>query len=207
VAEQYEAHRQAAFCRETGCVHHVVEPLLDAHIAGVKDDDLARSPAELCACRGNINLNRRRQMRPVAHDLDAVERNSEVAGDASCEAIVDDDDAVRETATLMLKSLGFDVLAAASGKEAIRLFARHQSSLRGVLLDLSMPEMDGRDVFRALVREQPQVRVLLMSGFDRSEALRGFGSVRPQGFLQKPLHLEVLRAAIGKLLLELPARA
>jgi hypothetical protein len=46
-----------------------------------------------------------------------------------------------------------------------------------------------------------------MSGFDRREALRGFGHVRPQGFLQKPLHLEVLRAAIAKLLLELPAHA
>jgi CheY-like chemotaxis protein len=121
--------------------------------------------------------------------------------------LVDDDDAVRETATLMLKSLGFAVLAAASGEEALPLFAQHQSSIRGVLLDLSMPEMDGRDVFRALLCEQPAVRVLLMSGFERREALRGFGHARPQGFLQKPLHLEVLRAAIGKLLLELPARA
>jgi PAS domain S-box-containing protein len=120
--------------------------------------------------------------------------------------LVDDDDAVRETAALMLKSLGFDVLAAASGEEALALFALHQSSVRGVLMDLSMPEMDGRDLFRALCREQPGVRVLLMSGFERREALRGFGRARPQGFLQKPLHLEVLRAALGKLLLELPVR-
>jgi PAS domain S-box-containing protein len=121
--------------------------------------------------------------------------------------LVDDDDAVRNTAKLILESLGFEVLAAASGDEALARFAQHRSSICAVLLDLSMPGMDGRDVFRALRREQADVRVLLMSGFDRGEALRGFGRRRPQGFVQKPLHLEVLRAALGKLLLDRDARA
>jgi two-component system cell cycle sensor histidine kinase/response regulator CckA len=147
---------------------------------------------------------------PIAQErpAEATVRESyvNVRGDGTI-LLVDDDDAVRETARLMLKSIGYDVLAASSGAEALSLFAQHGSSVRGVLLDLSMPEMDGRDVFRALLRAQPELKVLLMSGFDRREALRGFGPVRPQGFLQKPLHLEVLRGALGKLLLGVPKRA
>jgi PAS domain S-box-containing protein len=121
--------------------------------------------------------------------------------------VVDDDTAVRKTAMLMLESLGFAVMGAASGEEALALFAQRQREVSAVLLDLSMPEMDGRDVFRGLLRSQPEVRVLLMSGFDRREALRGFGRVRPQGFLQKPIHVEALHAAIEKLLLGAPSRA
>jgi two-component system cell cycle sensor histidine kinase/response regulator CckA len=114
--------------------------------------------------------------------------------------LVDDDDAVRHAVKLMLECIGFTVLAAASGEQALALFAQHRRAVRGVLLDLSMPEMDGAEVFRALVREDPSVKVWLMSGFDRRAALRGFGRARPAGFVQKPIHLEVLRKAIEKLL-------
>jgi PAS domain S-box-containing protein len=121
--------------------------------------------------------------------------------------VVDDDDAVRTTAMLMLEGLGFAVLGAASGQEALALFAQHRHEVSAVLLDLSMPEMDGRDVFRGLLRSEPSLRVLMMSGFERREALRGFGRVRPQGFLQKPLRVEALHAALGKLLLGAAPRA
>jgi signal transduction histidine kinase/ActR/RegA family two-component response regulator len=139
---------------------------------------------------------------PVAHDKPAVsvrEASSSFKGGGTV-LLVDDDSSVRHAVKLMLERIGFEVLAAASGKQALALFAEHRSSVRSVLLDLSMPEMDGGEVFRALVREDPAVKVLLMSGFDRREALRGFGRVRPAAFVQKPIHMDVLRAAIERLL-------
>jgi signal transduction histidine kinase/CheY-like chemotaxis protein len=114
--------------------------------------------------------------------------------------LVDDDDAVRATSKLMLERIGFEVLAAASGRQALTLFAQHRDTIRAVVLDLSMPDMDGREVFRSLLSEEPSVRVLLMSGFDRRVALQGFGRTRPAGFTQKPLRVAALRRALEKLL-------
>jgi CheY-like chemotaxis protein len=136
------------------------------------------------------------QRAPVAAAAGDTSRTALGAGTI---LLVEDDDAVRETTAAMLKRLGFDVLSATSAKQALALFAQHGDRVRGVLSDLSMPEMDGRELLRALLRENPSVRVLLMSGFGRREALRGFGRTLPLGFVQKPLHLEALRTALEKL--------
>ncbi len=108
--------------------------------------------------------------------------------------IVDDEASVREVAREALVALGLDIVEAADGEEAVRVFRADPCRFRGVLLDLSMPRMDGTETFRALRAIDPAVRVVLMSGYG-AEAMESALSGAPRaGFLEKPFTLEALEA-------------
>lgn len=107
--------------------------------------------------------------------------------------VVDDEAAVRAIAKVLLEHLGFEVLTAADGLEGVEIFEREHSRIRFVLLDTTMPNMDGEATLPELKRIRPDVRVLLTSGYDEREALSRFGEIGLAGFLQKPFTLEQLR--------------
>jgi signal transduction histidine kinase/CheY-like chemotaxis protein len=100
--------------------------------------------------------------------------------------VVDDDKGVRGTLRVLLTSMGFEVLEAPDGREAIDVFAAHADAIAVVVLDLTMPKLGGREVFEELRRIRPGVRVVLSSGYDREETVRRFGAEGISGFLQKP---------------------
>lgn len=110
--------------------------------------------------------------------------------------VVDDDPLVCETASLMLRSLGFRVTGAADGDEALIRFRESPDSLRLVLLDLTMPKLDGEEVFRTIHALRPQLPVVLMSGFSEQEATARFAGAGLAGFLAKPFRLEELTSAV-----------
>src|SRR5690606_22180592 len=87
--------------------------------------------------------------------------------------LVDDDDTVRRVAERMLVRAGFEVMAAAGGMEALDLFANH-GPFDLVVLDLTMPGMNGVEVFHALRKADPHVRVILMSGYNEQDATNEF---------------------------------
>jgi CheY-like chemotaxis protein len=110
--------------------------------------------------------------------------------------VVDDDPRFLEAAVDMTRGLGYSVLTAQSGTEAVELFRGGSVGLDAVLLDVLMPDLDGWEVLRHLREVRPQVPVVLMSGFvpepehareDRAEA---------DGFLQKPFLMEDLRRVL-----------
>jgi len=114
--------------------------------------------------------------------------------------VVDDEETVREVGRRMLERMGFDVLTAANGREALEIFRARCSEIDCVLLDLTMPDMDGEEAFRDMRRLRPGVRVLLCSGYDAraaTERLSGKGLV---GFLQKPYDMLSLQAKITEIL-------
>ncbi len=110
--------------------------------------------------------------------------------------VIDDDDTVRAVTKLMLERSGFSVLAARDGAEGIALFAQHADAVRAVVLDMTMPRMDGEATFRALRAVEPEARVILSSGYAEHEATGAFATGALSGFIQKPYSAEELLATV-----------
>jgi CheY-like chemotaxis protein len=79
--------------------------------------------------------------------------------------VIDDDSAVRETIVQILECEGYRVLAAANGRAGLDLFRSEQPDL--VITDMIMPEQLGADTMSAIKREQPDAKIIAMSGSDR----------------------------------------
>jgi CheY-like chemotaxis protein len=110
--------------------------------------------------------------------------------------VVDDEAHIRGVATQVLEHTGFTVVTAADGQEAVAVFREHAKTIRAVLLDLTMPHMDGAATARELRQIRPDVRVVLSSGYTEEDATRRFSDRDLVGFLQKPYTLEDLVAAV-----------
>lgn len=107
--------------------------------------------------------------------------------------VADDDEAVRVVACGLLGSLGFDVLTAADGVEAVEVFRLNQERVAVVLLDVTMPRLDGIGALRELRRTRPEVRVVLCTGYSEVEARARLGDLASEELLEKPFNLDDLR--------------
>jgi PAS domain S-box-containing protein len=113
--------------------------------------------------------------------------------------LVDDEAIVRETGKAVLEHLGHSVDVAASGRQALDLLsAGRQFSL--VLLDLSMPGMDGKQTLHALRRTHPNLPVVICSGYADSDVRNRFEPGAVNGFLQKPFHFQSLSGKVAEVL-------
>ena len=111
--------------------------------------------------------------------------------------IVDDEEDVRVAARFMLEHLGFQVIEASDGRAGVALFREYHSELCCVLLDMTMPEMNGEEVFRAVRVIDGDVPVVLSSGYNEVEATRRFTGKGLAGFLQKPYTIQQLAKAMS----------
>lgn len=115
--------------------------------------------------------------------------------------VVDDEEMVRRTAKSALERYGYTVLLAEDGRRAVDVMASLSDQIGLVLLDLTMPEMNGEETFRTLRRLRADVEVILTSGYDEGQALRGFSAEEKPSFLQKPYTgdalAEKVRAVLG----------
>jgi CheY-like chemotaxis protein len=114
--------------------------------------------------------------------------------------VVDDDEGARELTITLLSRAGFDVLAAASGPEAIGLYRSRGHEIAAVLLDGTMPGMSGAHVFDTLRQLDPEARVLLVSGYARDQAADPLLQRGLSGFLHKPYDPDELLRAVRQLL-------
>jgi CheY-like chemotaxis protein len=114
--------------------------------------------------------------------------------------VVDDEESIRTMASRMLGAIGFEAVTASGGPEAIALLAGRRESVRAVLLDLTMPRMDGRETFLALRRLRADLPVILCSGYDVLESANRFSDLDVDGFLQKPFLVADLTKALRKAL-------
>ncbi|MFH0780807.1 MAG: response regulator [Pseudomonadota bacterium] len=121
-------------------------------------------------------------------------------GEGGTVLIVDDDPTVQEIAKAALISLGFTVLVAQDGSEAVEVFRQHQQAICCVLCDLVMPGMDGWETLSALRQLAPGIAVILSSGYDQDKVMVGDHSEWPQLFLGKPYDVSKLHAAIKQAL-------
>ena len=100
----------------------------------------------------------------------------------------------------MLEKIGFDVLTASDGREAMEVFSEHAEDIVCVLLDLTMPYLDGEEAFREMRKLRPNVRVILCSGYNEQDATQRFAGQGLAGFLQKPFNLTTLNQKITEIL-------
>jgi PAS domain S-box-containing protein len=100
--------------------------------------------------------------------------------------VVDDEEVVRQIAKNTLERYGYTVLTAANGQAAVDLYRPQPQAIDAVLLDLTMPVMNGEETLRQLQTIYPQVRVLLTSGYSEVEAVQRFAGKGLAGFIQKP---------------------
>jgi CheY-like chemotaxis protein len=110
--------------------------------------------------------------------------------------VVDDEETIREVASMMLEDMGFSVLTAEDGVDALVVYRQHQQEIVGVLMDMTMPKMDGKECFRELRRINADVKVILSSGYNEQDATSRFVGQGLAGFIQKPYSPEALMAIV-----------
>ena len=114
--------------------------------------------------------------------------------------VVDDEEAVRQAVTSILDSAGYLVLLASNGLEAMELFEEAAEHIDLVLLDMTMPVMDGEETLIALRAVDPDVKVLLTSGYMEGDAMGRFGDVGQVDFIQKPYQPATLMQKVAGVL-------
>ena len=114
--------------------------------------------------------------------------------------IVDDEETVRAVAKRTLESYGFQTVLADHGLDALEKFRSRPNEISCVLLDLTMPRMGGEETFRELRLMQPNVKVVLMSGYNEQEVSNQFAGKGLAGFIQKPFRATELLGIIRQTL-------
>jgi len=112
--------------------------------------------------------------------------------------VVDDEESIRSLARRMLEAMGFKVLTAADGREGVEVFRLHADKLRFVLLDMTMPKLDGEETFREMRRIRSDVKAILTSGYNEQTATSRFAGKGLAAFIQKPYGFADLREVIRK---------
>lgn len=100
--------------------------------------------------------------------------------------LADDEETIRSLARRILEKGGFAVLTAADGREAIEVFKQHLGEISLVILDMTMPHLDGEACFRELRRLDPGVKVIITSGYNEQDIIGRFIGKGLAGFVQKP---------------------
>ena len=142
---------------------------------------------------------------PAAEDGDApraTDAGNRLEGNSGLVLIVDDEEAVRSTARNTLQRRGYRTIEAKDGREAVELFRQFAPEIGLVLLDLTMPFMNGEEVLREIKKIVPAVQVVLSSGFNEVEAVRCFTGKGLAGFLQKPYTASALAETVNRLIVE-----
>ena len=114
--------------------------------------------------------------------------------------LVDDEKMVLEVGKAILQRLGHDVITVESGEEALEEFARQRDAIGCVVLDLTMPGMDGQATFKALRTQRPDLPIIVASGLAVDQVVNQFGDTPPTSVIQKPYQIADLSAHIQGIL-------
>jgi two-component system, cell cycle sensor histidine kinase and response regulator CckA len=114
--------------------------------------------------------------------------------------LVDDEEMIREVGSSMLERLGYHVLTAGSGGQAIQLMSEQKEQIVLVILDLIMPGMDGSQTYDRLKTIKPGLKVILSSGYARNGKAETVMQKGCDGFIQKPFDLASLSIKVRSIL-------
>jgi len=115
--------------------------------------------------------------------------------------LVDDDEILLGSTGALIEMMGFNLLTARDGVEAVEVFRQNRDQIRCVITDLTMPRMDGWETLAALRQLDPTLPVIMASGYDKGRVMSGQQVDRPHVFLEKPFGLQDLCDAIGQALM------
>ena len=121
--------------------------------------------------------------------------------------VVDDEEFVRRLTHQILESAGYEVLLASDGQDGVNKYAESAARIDAVVLDLTMPRMDGAQAFREIRKVRPDARVLVMSGFAEDQVTAHFSDHSPGWFIQKPFRADAFLQRISQVLAEDPRQA
>jgi len=110
--------------------------------------------------------------------------------------IIDDEEIMRTTSSDILLECGYEPISLETGRAALEYFKKHHHEIKGILLDMVMPEISGKEVYIKLKNIDPSVRVLLSSGFRHDKRIKEIMDLGVQGFIQKPYSLDTLGRAM-----------
>lgn len=114
--------------------------------------------------------------------------------------VVDDEEAVRAVAARILRNAGLKVVLADDGAKAVEIVRTSPEPFTAVLLDLTMPRMDGEEAFHLLRQLKPTLRVIVMSGFNEQDTTHRFVGRGLAGFVSKPFTAEMLMGKVNAVL-------
>ena len=114
--------------------------------------------------------------------------------------VVDDEPVVREMARELLEVAGFDVIEASDGHEAVDRFRSQGDAIDAILLDMTMPGMNGAEALAEIRKMEPHARVILTSGYDGQDTVASLSGAEGVAFLQKPYRARTLIAKLASVL-------
>ncbi|MBN2803855.1 MAG: response regulator [Deltaproteobacteria bacterium] len=103
--------------------------------------------------------------------------------------LVDDEAIIRTSARRLMEKLGYNVFLAENGEVALDLYKKHRDHISLIVLDMIMPVMDGEETFYALKELNPNVKILLSSGYAKDNKIEKMLSIGALGFIQKPFDI------------------
>ena len=144
-------------------------------------------------------------MFPIASHLVAPEKKVTVpvfshATKSGTILLIDDDDPVREVAAKILEEAGHKVITAPNGGEGLDRFRANVNNLDLVILDMTMPDINGDEVYPIMVKERPDIKILLASGYSLDSIEDRIPQKSLAGFLQKPWQKQELLTAVESFL-------
>ena len=113
--------------------------------------------------------------------------------------LVDDEEIIIGVGRQMLERLGYRVMTAKNGLEAVDVYRDHQNTVGLVILDMIMPGLEAGDTYDKLRALNPAVKVLLSSGYSLDEKSRGILKRGCSGFIQKPFNMKILQEKIDEI--------
>ncbi|MDX8411048.1 MAG: response regulator [Mariprofundaceae bacterium] len=114
--------------------------------------------------------------------------------------VIDDEESIRDAAGMMLGEMGFKVVAACDGKAGVEVFSRHRKEIVAILLDMTMPRMNGRECLTQIKSMDADAKIILSTGYDEQDATGQFSKQKLCGFVQKPYSPSQLRNTLMKVL-------
>jgi len=114
--------------------------------------------------------------------------------------LVDDEDMILDVGEEMLRKLGYTVMLAKSGNEAIKVYKKHKDEIDLIILDMIMPDISGSEAYDIMKEINPKIKVLLSSGYSVNGEAKEILERGCDGFIQKPFNLTTLSRKIGEIL-------
>ena len=113
--------------------------------------------------------------------------------------VVDDEAPVRAVSQQMLERLGYDVMTAVDGHDALDLYRQYADAIACVLLDLVMPDMNGEETFYEMKRIRPEAKIILCTAYSEQDAIQHFNEKGLTGYIQKPFKIVDLKEKLAEI--------
>ncbi|MDR3604904.1 MAG: ATP-binding protein, partial [Syntrophaceae bacterium] len=134
----------------------------------------------------------------VEKDSDTPTDETPIPGGTETVLLVDDEEDLRDLGTTLLNRFGYKVISAGNGKEALEIYQMEKDRIAIILLDLIMPEMDGRRCLAEVLQVNPNAKVIIASGYSESEPASMAAGAK--GFVQKPYNVRQFLNTVREIL-------